>query len=305
MYTVLFSMAALIGCGVAWRLISPGAIEPLQIRKAIGDLVFYLLLPALSLSVLWKAPLDSSSLVIAGFAAFAVLLGLGLGWLACRISSLPATAAGAIILACGFPNATYLGLPFLESLLGDTGRYIAVQYDLFACTPLLLTLGVFIAQKNGTASPGEKAYLGVFKVPALWAALLALCLNAMNLPQPAWLDRVLTLLGNGVAPFMLISLGLSLTWSKKHWQMLPSTIPVVLIKMAIIPATIYFLANTFAVEPLIMAGLTLEAAMPSMVLGLVICERYGLDTSLYATAVTITTAFSMFTLTFWSHIVFP
>lgn len=305
MYAVLFSMAALIGCGVVWRLVSPGAIEPLQIRKAIGDLVFYLLLPALSLSVLWRAPLDSSSFVIAGFASLSVFLGLALGWFACRISTLQATASGAIILACAFPNATYLGLPFLESLLGEPGRYIAVQYDLFACTPLLLTLGVYIAQKYGTPSPGENAYLGVFKVPALWAALLALLLNSYDVPVPAWLDRVLTLLGNGVAPFMLIALGLSLTWSKNHWRLLPSTIPVVIVKLALVPAVVFYLAGAFSLAPTTLAGLTLEAAMPSMVLGLVICERYGLNTSLYATAVTITTAFSMFTLTFWSHIVLP
>jgi predicted permease len=39
--------------------------------------------------------------------------------------------------------------------------------------------------------------------------------------------------------------------------------------------------------------------MPSMVLGIVFCDRYGLDTALYAAAVTVTTALSLITLPFW------
>jgi len=39
--------------------------------------------------------------------------------------------------------------------------------------------------------------------------------------------------------------------------------------------------------------------MPTMVLGLVICDRFKLDTSLYAEAVTVTTALSLITLPLW------
>lgn len=39
--------------------------------------------------------------------------------------------------------------------------------------------------------------------------------------------------------------------------------------------------------------------MPSMVLGIVICERYGLDTARFAQAVTVTMLISMATLPLW------
>jgi hypothetical protein len=45
----------------------------------------------------------------------------------------------------------------------------------------------------------------------------------------------------------------------------------------------------------------MEAAMPSMVLGIVFCDRYNLDVGLYATAVTVTTVFSLATLPVWYH----
>jgi predicted permease len=46
-------------------------------------------------------------------------------------------------------------------------------------------------------------------------------------------------------------------------------------------------------------GTVLEAAMPAMVLGLVFSDRFGLDTGLYAAAVTLTTAVSLVTLPLW------
>ena len=39
--------------------------------------------------------------------------------------------------------------------------------------------------------------------------------------------------------------------------------------------------------------------MPSMVLGIVFCDRYLLDSALYAMTVTVTTALSLITLPFW------
>jgi predicted permease len=42
--------------------------------------------------------------------------------------------------------------------------------------------------------------------------------------------------------------------------------------------------------------------MPSMVIGIVLCDRYGLDTGLYAAAVTLTTLVSLITLPMWSGI---
>ena len=46
-------------------------------------------------------------------------------------------------------------------------------------------------------------------------------------------------------------------------------------------------------------ALVLEAAMPSMLLGLVFCERFKLDTAFYAAAVTLSTVLSIITLPYW------
>ncbi|MEJ2392210.1 MAG: AEC family transporter [Gammaproteobacteria bacterium] len=47
------------------------------------------------------------------------------------------------------------------------------------------------------------------------------------------------------------------------------------------------------------AAVVMEAAMPSMVFGIVLCDRFNLDSALYAAAVTLTTALSIVTLPLW------
>ena len=66
MFEVLVQMAGLILCGLGWRLFKPAGLEPVQTRKVLTSLVYYLLLPALVLSVLWSAPLGLDSVRIVG-----------------------------------------------------------------------------------------------------------------------------------------------------------------------------------------------------------------------------------------------
>jgi len=302
MITVLLQMSGLILCGIAWRILKPQGLAPLPTRKVLTALVYNLLLPALVLSVLWEAELGAESLLIAAAAAFGVIVGLLLAYISCRWCKARSAEAGALILAAAFPNATYLGLPVLEATFGPMGRSVAVQYDLFACTPLLFTIGVWVAMRMGSASDAAGAQSMVkdlFRIPALWAVMLALVLNGLDVPMPTVIDGLLTLLERGVVPLMLISLGLSLEWQRSGWRLLPSLIPVVLLSLFIVPALVLLVTSMAGLSGDLQTAVVMEAAMPSMVLGLVLCDRFNLDVSLYAAAVTVTTALSMLTLPLW------
>ena len=304
MLDVIIQMAGLILCGVLWRQLKPAGLQPAETRKVLTNLVYYLLLPALVLSVLWRAQIGASSLHIAGLAALGVFAGIALGLLSCRACKNSRAEAGAIILAIAFPNVTYLGLPVLEATFGPENlvwsRSIAIQYDLFANTPLLFTVGILLASRFGD-NPSNKVswYRELVKIPALWAAGVAVLLNIADIPMPELIRGFLSLLDRGVVPLMLFSIGLSLTWSQDRWRTLPSLIPVIIFSLLLIPAIVYMVAGTLDVTGNLRAAIVLEAAMPSMVLGIVICDRYNLDATLYAAAVTVTTALSMITLPLW------
>lgn len=300
MLEVIFQMAGLIICGVGWRLLQPAGLAAIQTRTVLTSLVYYLLLPALVLSVLWKAELGETSVIIAIAGAVGIFAGLAIGFLSCRLCKNSSAEAGAVILAVTFPNATYMGLPVLEATFGPWARSVAIQYDLFACTPLLFTIGVLVAARLGASDENNGAiYRGLLRIPAMWAAVLAVVLNVGNVPMPSVLDGLLGLLERGVVPLMLFSLGLSLEWSRSRWRLLPSLVPVVVVRLFLIPVIVMLVASSLGITGELRAAVVMEAAMPSMVIGLVLCDRFKLDVSLYAAAVTLTTALSLVTLPLW------
>ena len=311
MLEVITQMGVLIGAGVVLRSMRPGGRDPELLRRGLTDIVYYLLLPALVLDALWRTELGWDSAHIAWLAAAGVVAALGLAAIGCRVCRVPAPTRGALLLAAAFPNVTYLGLPVLEATFGPWARGVAIQYDLFACTPLLLTVGILMAQKLGTAADGVDAYsIGatdrllrpLLQVPALWAALLAIGLNLSGVTSPEVVSSLLRLLGNAVAPLMLIALGLGLRWLGADPQQLLRVVPVLLIQLLLMPLLVWGLALASGLDQRLLAPVVLEAAMPSMVLGMVICDRYGLDTAFYATAVTLSTALSLVSLPFWYRV---
>ena len=299
MFEALIQMAGLMLCGVGWRYLAPGGQDAKTTRTALTGLVYYLFLPALVLLVLWQAPLGADSFKISLLAGVAVVLSmLVMGWL-CKLCGMDRPTRGAALLAAAFPNATYLGLPVLEATLGKEARSIAIQYDLFACTPLLLTAGVWVAMRYGNTTQTKIGINNLLKIPALWAALLAVILNSLAVPMPEGLRAWLQSLANGVVPLMLISLGLSLTISRDQLGSMRSIFPVLGVKLIFMPAVALAISVALGMQGMLQQAVVLEAAMPSMVLGLVLCDRYGLNSAVYAAAVTISTACSFLTLGLW------
>jgi len=300
MQDVIIISAILIVAGVMWRVLKPQGLDADQLRHSLTGIVYNLLLPALVIGVLWGAELSTSSFVIVLLAAVGVFCGMGLIWLWLRLFPQPLPATGTLLLTAAFPNATYLGLPVLESVLGESARAIAIQYDLLSCTPILLSVGILVAIHFGESKDNNPHILkNLLRVPPLWAAVIGLSLNLTGAEQPQILQQLFQMLGNGVVPLMLFSIGLSLRWRGDWSQQINQILPVVAIQLMLTPAIIFWLVPLFGIDARTEMALVLEAAMPSMVLGIVLADRYKLDSHLYAMTVTATTALSLITLPLW------
>ncbi len=298
MYEVILQSAALIIAGLGWRRYRPQGLDADTLRLSLTTLVYVLLLPSLVLVVLWRAPLSLDSLRVAFAAATGVAIGMGGAWLIYRLRPPAAPLFGALLLAAAFPNATYLGLPVLEAVFGAQARSIAVQYDLFACTPLLLSVGIMVAAHYGNGALGSP-FKALLRVPPLWAALAGVTLNIGGVPLPSIAGGLLDMLAAGVVPLMLFAIGLGLRWPEGGWRRLPMLVPVLLLQLLITPALVWGLGSMLGLQGWTLQAVVLEAAMPSMVLGIVLCDRYALDTALYSLAVTLSTALAIITLPLW------
>jgi len=303
MLAVMLQMALLIAAGMLWQRMAPNHMSALSHRRALTDLVFYILLPALVLDILWQAPFDASTLAFAVTALSRLSVAALCMWLTLqllqRVMTISRAQQGALMLAATFPNATYLGLPVTSEVLGDWTHEIVLKFDLFACTPVLLTLGMLMAQSYGQSEHKKHPVKELLKVPPLWALLLATILNLSHLPQPVMVGHALHTLAGGVVPLMLIALGMSIRWDTFKLKLIPLLLPVCLIGLCIAPFAALWVARALGLHDNQLTACVLLAAMPTMVFGIVICERYRLDGALYAAAVFLSTLLSIGSLSLW------
>lgn len=300
MSAILLECFVLIGLGYLLKKTQPLGFQAETTRKAIISIIYVLLLPALVIKSLWTAPPELIQWKISISIILTVLLTALIVWLVYRKLTDNMAILGSIILAGSLTNATYQGLPILTDQLGLLGTTIAIQYDFFAQTPLLLTAGIFLAKYFGQSQTDhEKWWVTLTKVPALWAALIGLILCESHVqpiePIITWLKH----LSDPVIPLMLISIGLGLKPESIHRKDVPFLLPVVAIKLLIAPILIIMIAKEFGLPIDIITGLALEAGMSSILIAIVVCERYHLDTDKFIEVVTLTLFFSLLTLPGW------
>lgn len=301
MNSTLIQMSLLMACGVVWRIVKPGNLGAEYTRQVLTSFVYYLLLPAMVLEVLWASELGTRSLQFMLLGLCTILLGMLFTFMLGHVFKLENKRLGAIILAA-VPNVTYLGLPVLEQTFGHWARSVAIQIDLFSAAPLVFTLGIMVARHYGESDNNSAKFsLSFLNAPPFWAAALAIAFNLTGLTPPLWLTGVLQKLSSAVVPLMLFSLGLALNWRAVSRQNIPYVLPIVLIKLLLMPLFATLLISFLPMEDSYKAAAVLDLAMPSMVLGVVFCDRYQLDSALYAMTVTVTTALSLLTLPLWHH----
>ncbi len=300
MQNTLLQMTAIMLCGALWGVFAPNGLSAQQARLALTSAVYYFFLPAMILQVLWHADIGWSSLQYSALGCVSIAVCLLCAWVLTKIWRCDKPTAGAMLLAAAFPNVTYLGLPVLEQTFGAWSRSVVIQIDLFATAPMVYTIGVMLARHYGDASDENRRHpLAFLNTPPFWAVFLAVSLNLSNAPCPEWLDGMLLKCSAAVAPIMIFSLGMALSVRGLHPSVLGHLLPIILIKLFAQPYTARFLAGYSQLEAAQKAAAILDLAMPSMIVGIVLCDRYRLNSSLYANGVTVTTAASWLSLPYW------
>lgn len=275
----------LIGAGFGWQRLRPGGLEAAEVRRNVNALLIYLLVPALIFRVMVHAPMDHKLLlaVTSGWIsiAFSGVLAYGLHCLLASATTLPASTRGALVLAAVFGNGLGAALPVLHSLYDGRQDSLALGYELLSTIPLSWTAGVYVAMRFGsgtTINPLRQ----ILSLPPVWAIVLALGCNLCAVPVPAFIDRALEPLGNGVMALMLLTLGMALDFRPNRawrWIALP-----VAIRVGGGLAVGLVLGSLFGMPAEDRAALIWICAAPSFMMGLVYCDRFGLDTPVFALA---------------------
>jgi predicted permease len=192
-----------------------------------------------------------------------------------------------------FANTGNYGLPLVTFAFGENALPYAGIY--FVTTTLLFySLGVFLASLGHMSL--KDAALGLFRVPTLYAVLLALLINFFNLELPLAINRAVELAAGGTIPAMLVLLGLQMTEVEfsKNIRALQLSVSLRLIAA---PLLALLMTAIFGLQGVARQGAMTQASMPSMVSSTVLAAEYNLDSKLIAAVVFVSTLLSPLTLT--------
>lgn len=289
MTTVFLSLAAIVLIGSLLQRLFPGwNVE--DFRRSINQLVLHVLLPALIFKVLVTSDLGDELVAV----PLAMAAGIG----ACLAVALPLfawlpianAAKGALVLACAFGNVTYLGLPVLQGVFPGApldAAKVAVLCEV-TVAPLNLVVGSLLAMRFGDQGGGlGQSLRQLLRLPPLWALAAALACNLLRVPVPEFALHAAGVLGNAVSGLMVLSLGMALRAQRlAHPGLLLAAGGI---KLLLCPLVVFAAASALALRAPYLEAVTLEGAMPTQLLTLVIADRYRLDGKLLAQAILLNT----------------
>lgn len=272
--------------------------------RSLSVYLIYLFTPALVFKGVYQAEL-SGSLVGVGAVAFLSALAMAIiGFIVARVMGYSTREESSLILTITLVNAANYGISLNTFAFGDAGGSIAIFYYVVSAT-LGNIFGVFFASR-GTI-PAKEAFMNVFKVPILYAAILGLILNYYQIELPTVLERsIIDLAAPASIPLMLGLLGLQLsrvsfkTKSDDEEETLATNLPAVGIavgiKLLIAPFIAIGLASLMGLSGLSFNVAVLETSMPTAVLASALATQFGGDARYVSAVILVGTFLSIITL---------
>ena len=270
--------------------------------KGLNTFVFYFAIPALLFRAMARGigPVEFT-IVGAYFAGVLItfLLALVVARLVFRTGPVEQVLFG---MGSIFSNTVLLGIPLVFTVLGEDAGLQLMLIITFHAVTILPVITVLIELRRG-AGRGWRQLIGqTLKAIALNPIILALVAGIAygftGLALPGAAERFLVLLGGAAAPCALFALGASLTSFEIRGDM-KETLAIVAMKLLVHPAIMAVLAFwVFHLPPLAATVAIITAAVPSGANVFIMARQYDIYLGRAASAVLISTALSVVTLTF-------
>jgi predicted permease len=177
-------------------------------HRSVSRLALYAFIPALVFKSTIHININLLELVsVSGvfFVLMAVLFMLNS--LASRLLKLSSNDRSPFILSTSIGNVGNFGIPIVVFALGDEAGAKAVL--IFVLSNIIIyTIGVYIASRGNML--WRVSLKTVFKMPVLYAAVIALVLNFNNIVVPLFILESVNILAGAAIPTMLVLLGMQL-----------------------------------------------------------------------------------------------
>ncbi|WP_029529574.1 AEC family transporter [Pseudomonas sp. S9] len=247
---------------------------------------YFILFPALLFSSLARAPLDNPALKQL---ALAVMLGLGIGWLALllmrRLRGWPAARFGVFTQGTLRFN-TYLGLAAVGSLFGQPGLTLAaLMLALMVPTVNVLSVWSLTAERGISL---RSLLFPIAKNPLILACLGGALINLSGIGLPGGSDRLLSLLAAASLPLGLLCVGAALKPEELGGEV-PALAWSSLARLVGMPLLAWVIAQVLGLPAMETTVLVLFFALPTAPTAYVLTRHLGGDSQLMAGAITLQT----------------
>lgn len=269
--------------------------------RGMNDFVFFAAMPCLIFGSMTDAPpvgVLTMSVVFLGTALLLFLLAIVLGRV---VFGTTIGQSAMFALNSVFGNTVLLGLPVIQTAFGAEGVASLLAVVAFH-SAVLLPLASVLMELDGTSG---KHPLQVLRsvVPALLrnpvvvsiAVAFAWRLSGLSVPMPV--HRLISMLGMTASPLALFCLGATLPLPQ-GWVALREVAVATMIKLVVMPATMFFIARAAGVTGVALAVIVLAAGMPTGANAFMLARKFGAMMEASAATVAVTTMLAMATTAF-------
>ena len=202
-------------------------------------------------------------------------------------------------MTASFSNGVFLALPLAIAMKGEAGAgpaLVVITIDSVVVFPLTLMLMEIGRGADGGFRQGVlKTLRGLATNPMLLSVLAGGLWGAGGVPLPEPVDATVRLVGAAAAPCALFALGATLS-RQTGARFQPEVLFLVVLKLAALPLLVWWLAHRVFVMPDDWADIAVViAAMPTGATAYVVARQYDRSLSVAASAVLLSTAVSVVT----------
>jgi malate permease and related proteins len=262
--------------------------------RSLGRVVFYVFSPLLVFDLLLKNQLDvkQAGAVIIFTVCLVAIMGV-ITYLLGLLFKLERHILTTVLITSMFANTGNYGLPLVSFAFGQQALAYASVYFV-TTTFLFFSVGVFLASLGHMNI--RDAAVGLFKIPTLYAVVLAILFAALHIEMPGPILRTVDLASGASIPLMLVLLGIELSRVEIAGNLRAMQLSVVL-RLLIGPMVGLALAAVLGVSGLAREAVVTLTAMPSIVSSAVLAMEYELDSKFVTAVIFISTLLSPLTLT--------
>ncbi len=261
--------------------------------KSVSSVVIYFMMPVLVFRTFYQIDLDATYLYLVLFNFILFYTIVFVVKIISRIRRFPSSIENGLVLASGFMNSGNYGAPVILFAFGELGFMYSISFVVLQ-TIFMNSFGVYYAAKGNAGF--RTALSTVFRIPSIYAFVLAIIWKNLELPIIDSFYQVIDLVANASIPTVMLVLGMQLSQiriGKVEWEKVSIGI---ILRLFVSPLIAWLITLWIPLDPLMEKVLIVSAAMPSAATMTMLSLQFDTEPQLVSSITLLTTVLSAGTL---------